>query len=86
MFIEVTIGSTKQLVNVYEISYFKPFKDGDKEVCVMKLKDSGESRLAESYEEVRELLQESDLLASEEEYEDDDDYDDDEDEDEDDEE
>lgn len=56
MFIELTVGSMKQLINVYEISYFKTFKDGDKQVCVMKIKDSSESRIAESYEEVRELL------------------------------
>lgn len=81
MFIEVTVGGTKQLVNVYEISWFKPFKDGDNEVCVMKLKDSGESRIGESYEEIREALQDAGVLASE--YDEDDDYDDDEEEEED---
>ena len=81
MFIEVTIGGTKQLVNVYEVSWFKPFKDGENEVCVMKLKDAGESRIAESYEEIREALQTAGVLATE--YDDDDDYEDEDDEDED---
>ncbi|MDZ4834711.1 MAG: hypothetical protein SGJ27_13115 [Candidatus Melainabacteria bacterium] len=84
MFIELTVGNAKQLINVYEISYFKPFKDGDKEVCVMKTKDSSESRIAESYEEVRELLYAAGVYATSDEEDDEDDEDDDEDEDEDD--
>lgn len=78
MFIELTIGNTKQLINVYEVSYFKTFKDGEKEVCVMKMKDSSESRIGETYEDVREMLGNSGVFSTGE----DEDYDDEDDEDE----
>jgi hypothetical protein len=83
MFIEITVSNSKQLINVYEISYFKTFKDGDREVCVMKMKDSSESRIGESYEEVRELLYAAGVYSTGEDEEDEDEYEEDEEDDED---
>jgi hypothetical protein len=83
MFIELTIGNTKQLINVYEISSIRPFKDGDNEVCVVKIKDSSESRIAESYDEVKHLLYDAGVFGSHDHDEDDEDEDEDDEEDED---
>ncbi len=78
MFIELTISNTKQLINAYELSYIRPFKDGENEVCVIKIKDSSESRIGESYEEVKALLYNAGVFSPDgAEDDDDDDFDDD---------
>jgi phosphopantothenoylcysteine synthetase/decarboxylase len=77
MFIELTISNTKQLINAYELSYIRPFKEGETEVCVIKIKDSSESRIGESYEEVKALLYNAGVFSPDGEDDDDDDDDDD---------